>query len=365
MKRLLYLIPCFVLLLGSACVQKEILDDVRLSTAVGYEFLNGDESLLQSTSVVPTYKPDKSVSSDIFVETGPLSKYMRSKLNMQSSKPFVSGKIEITLYSKEIAQQGLINYLDTLYRDPSVGSRVFITVVDGDVKSLLEQQLGQEDNGTYLANMLQQNIEIGSLPRTNLHEFMSSYYEEGKDPFLPLLTKEKNKVTLNGNALFKKDKMVGKIELENMFTFKALMDAKSLLDSVLVKVINEDDEEEKYAGIFKVNSKRKYHILNPKSDTPTVNIIVNMNATVREYSEGKVNSKIIKQIEESAKKQMEKQGDEMIANFQNLGIDPLGIGQEIKTRNRKWNEEKWDAIYPNLEINLKFNIKITENGVVQ
>jgi spore germination protein len=87
------------LFLTSGCLDKEILDDVQLATLVGYD-LKGEQ--LEATAIAPEYKPDDSIKNLTFSSTSTLSKELRDKLNLQSSLPFVSGKIIVTLYSERL-----------------------------------------------------------------------------------------------------------------------------------------------------------------------------------------------------------------------------------------------------------------------
>ncbi|WP_163536267.1 Ger(x)C family spore germination protein [Gracilibacillus sp. YIM 98692] len=363
MKRILLLIVICLLGVLSACVQKQILDDVQLVTAIGYELTNENE--LKATAVTPIYKPDKTIISDIFTETGPLSKEIRKQLNMQSSRPFVSGKIEIGLYSKDLAQKGMLDLLDTFYRDPAVGSRAYLAIVDGNMQSLLEKQYGQQDNGIYLSHMFEQNIDTGSLPRTNLNQFLSAYYSQGIDPFIPIVKQENGQVKLDGHALFRGDKMVGELSAKNMFIFKVLMDKYTKQDSTAVKLTETNQREGEYVSVLKIRAKRVYKIENT-TEVPKITINVKIEGNVEEYSEGQqIDKKIIKTAQKSMQSQVKKQADDMISMFQELRIDPIGIGGQVRSRQRNWDENHWLDVYPNADINVDVQVSLTETGIVE
>jgi spore germination protein len=55
----------------------------------------------------------------------------------------------------------------------------------------------------------------------------------------------------------------------------------------------------------------------------------------------------------------------MIQQFQEKGIDPLGIGEEVRTRTRKWDQKKWKELYPDIKITVQAKVKIMESGVIE
>jgi spore germination protein len=348
-----------LLLAGCMNIEKSILDDVQIATAVGYDAI--DESTIEATVVFPNYQPDKTVKNETFQAVSQLSKEVREKIDRQSEKPFVSGKLEITLYGKELAEQGLIKILDTLQRDPAVGSKLYLAVVEGSTKELLMKQYGNLDNGIYLSNLIDQNIKQGLLPETNLHEFFHAYYSEGGDPVLPLLEEKGGKVNIKGIALFDRDQYVDYLGENESFVFKTMLEKFSNEASFNVSL---NKEKKEYASVYNISAKRKYEISNA-SARPNIMIHVEIDAILREFSGDRVDQKVIERIEKSMKAKVEKTANEMIKKFQELQIDPLGIGEQVRTRTRKWDKKKWEEMYPDLPIKIDMKVKVTESGVIE
>ncbi|WP_078411455.1 Ger(x)C family spore germination protein [Priestia abyssalis] len=348
-----------MVLSGCMNIEKKILDDVQITTAVGYDAV--DKNTIKATVVTPSYQPDKTVKNETFIAVSQLSKEVREKIDRQSDKPFVSGKLEITLYSKELAKEGLIQILDTLQRDPAIGSNLYLAVVEGSTKELLMKQYGNLDNGIYLSNLIDQNIKHGMLPETNLHEFLHAYYSEGADPFLPLLEAKGGKVNIKGIALFDKDKYVDQLESEAAFVFKTMLEKFSNEASFN---INLSEEKEEYASVYNISAKRDYKISKPATN-PDITIHVKIDAILREFSGERVDKKILQKIERKMTEKIEGKANEMMKEFQKFGIDPLGIGEQIRTRTRTWDKKKWEEIYPDIPIKVKVKVDVTESGVIE
>jgi spore germination protein len=342
----------------SGCVNQEILDDVQLATAVGYNLT--EEGNLEITAVVPVYLPDKSIKNETFTATSKLSKETRDKLNKKSPKPFVSGKIEVALYTEKVARIGIIDILDTFQRDPSTGANIYLAVVEGDLKKQLNSQYGDIDNGTYLSDLIEQNIEQGMLPKTNLHQFTKLYYAEGRDPALPYLKLEGKEASIKGVALFKGDKYVDYIKDDDTVILKVLRETFANRAAFSVEL----DNEGTFASVYNITSNRQIDIKNAMTD-PSVTITVNTEAIIREYSgKEELTPEMIKSIEKKMEEDLERRTAEMVKKFQELNIDPIGIGNHVKHQDKSWDKAKWNDLYPQAKIKIDVNVKISESGVI-
>ncbi|RDI38001.1 Ger(x)C family spore germination protein [Falsibacillus pallidus] len=338
-------------------IKQKTLDDVQMATAVGYDYV--DENSIEVTAVAPNYQPDKKVINEVYSAVGELSKEVRNKVNEQSEKPFVSGKIQLALYSRKLAEKGIIEVIDTLQRDPSVGASVLLAVVDGSCKELLNIQYGNSDNGIYLSNLIEQNEDMGIIPMSNLHTFLYSYYSEGKDPFLPMMALKDGRASLAGLAFFNKDKMVDTFNGQDVFIFKSLLENSETDGSIEVKLQSKD----KYASLANIQSSRSISIPSPMT-TKQITISVKIKSVLRETSGKNLTPKKVKNIEKMAEKEFEKRAEKLIKRFQSENIDPLGIGEETRTSTRHWNYDQWKTIYPEIPIKVKADIRILETGVI-
>jgi spore germination protein len=96
-----------------------------------------------------------------------------------------------------------------------------------------------------------------------------------------------------------------------------------------------------------------------------IKININLKAIIREYNDGTLKKQKIKKLENVLKEEIEKNSEEMIRQFQEKGIDPLGIGEEVRTRTREWDQKKWKELYPDIKITVQAKVKITESGVIE
>ncbi|MHC0038200.1 Ger(x)C family spore germination protein [Pseudoneobacillus sp. C159] len=358
MKRYVMLFVLLVLLSG--CVQSEILDDISLEIGRGYDRAEGD--LIEGTTLIYNFQPDKTVENVTASAIAATSRDLINNLQRQSSNPISEGSLEVFLFSKELAQDGLIDYLDAPQRNPSIGARLFLVVVDGSTKELLNSNFGFRGNAMFLSELLRHNIKQEDLPKTNLHLFFHDYYQLGRTGYMPMVKKMSDKhLELQGLGLFTGNKlqMVDTVEKEKMFFFKLMVDKYSE-GAHMVKI------DRDIAVIRSISSKHKLILTKKKPYQITLKIKVD--GIIREHTGKKLTPAIIKKIEQYTEEEITRECEKLIKGFQEKKIDPVGFGFFIRTRDRKAHiTEEWENsdAYQSLEVKVKTDVKILESGVTE
>lgn len=358
-----YVLICFVLLTG--CVESEILDDLYIETGKAYDYAG--ENKIRGTSLFPIYVADKSIQNGTLSAEATSTREVLEKLERRSQQPLVRGSLDVVLIGEELARKGIIDIGDSLQRDASVGARVYITIAEGNAGELIKGNYGLRGNGTYLSNLIKHNINRRELPETNLHLFLFDYFQEGQTPYLPVLKQLSNEsVAITGVALFDKDKMVKKIPAADMFFFKLLVD-KLAEGSHVIKMGKKPGHAEKVveASVTSLISKHKI-IVKHKADPVEVTMKIKIRGIVREYTGKKLTPDKVVEVEKKMKKDIEGKCLAMLKEFQELGIDPVGIGQNQKHGVRGFDIKEWkESIYPRVKFNVDAKVQILEAGTVE
>jgi spore germination protein len=352
----LLILNIFFLACTAGCTsERKIIDDIDLVTAVGYDYV--DKNHVRGTVTIPVFKPDKTVSSEMFTNVSSLIRENREKLDAESNKPLLSGKLELALYNEELAEHGIYDYLDFLNRDPSIGSRVFLAVVEGKAKDYLKTKYENEDTGLYIAGIIEKNIEKGTIPKTNLHQLLYRYYSKGGDIFLPLLALKDDKVKIDGIALFMDDKYVGKIPFKKLFAFKTLVEDSKFGIYPL-------HAGKHSAALENVQTKRHLKLTydGPK---PKVDIHISITGVIREYKGDKVSHEVVHMLEKQMEQRLNKDYKSIISQTQKLNIDSLAIGNFLNSQVRFFNLNRYKDYYREMPIRADVKVKITEYGVKQ
>lgn len=353
MKKTLILISSILYLTG--CVERNVIDDINIISAVGYD--SSENGKVYGTAIIPVYQADKSISNESFTAEATQSKAILRKMQQKSSDPLVNGSVEVVLFGKEKAEDGLIEIVDTLERDPIIGANIMMAVVDGKADEILQKNLGNRGTGTYLSNILENNMKRRELPRSNLHLFLFSYYSIGKDPSLPLIKLEEDKVNIKGIAILTNDKVTSYVDESKMFFYKALME-NFKNGSYTLKV------DQEFATIYSLTLERKYDIKKTMS-TPEVNISVTLEGHIREYSGQSLKSEDLRRVEDSFSRLIKETCEKLLYEFRDNGSDPVGIGLMAKTQTRHFDEEKWKDAYKNATFHVNANVIISKTGIVE
>ncbi len=123
--------PILILIVMSitGCVQKRILDDISIESGMGYDI--NDEGNIYGTATVSNYLPDKAVKNVNYTAESTKNREIFLEMQRQSADPLVAGSLEVVLFGEKLAKKGIIDVVDILQRDATIGERLYLGVVDG------------------------------------------------------------------------------------------------------------------------------------------------------------------------------------------------------------------------------------------
>lgn len=362
MMKMKSLLIATILFLLMGCVPKQIIDEVQLIHAIGFDELP-DENI-KGTITYPIFDPDGTVRVESLSAVSHTNRFIHSKLNTKSPKTLSSGQLRIVLFNDTFAKKGILDIVNSLYRDPNIGNRLYMTVVNGGAYDLLTAKFTAAPLASmYLMDLIEQNIESENLPKTNLHVFLYSYYGEGMDPFLPVVKAENNAMQLQGIALFKDDKYAGQISHSESFAFKVMVDGSK---TGHYEVELKKGKDKGHAVVRNIKGTTSYKV-RKVNGVPEFDVRLKILGEIHEYPpwlnlEEKPN---IVLIEKAFKKQINKEAKKIIAKFQGLNVDPLGFGDQVRRREKNWNFKEFQKQYPDMKINVSTDIDIVESGVIE
>ncbi|MBN8209726.1 Ger(x)C family spore germination protein [Bacillus sp. NTK071] len=351
-----YIISLIVLSMSlTGCVNEEIIDQIPILFIVGYD--KGEEDKVKGTISLQTFDPNQEVDTQSFQAEAYTSKGLRNQLS-GLPKPISIGKMAVILFGEDMAEEGIINMLDSFIRDPAAGRLTYVAVVEGSSGDLIKNEFQYlQGIGPFLQNLIKQAVDQGNMPENNLHLFDYKYHGEGMDAVVPLLSQKKSEVKISGLALLDDDKMVGKLDLDEMFMFALIQKSSK---TGLYELALPDGN---YANLQNVKSKVKYKVNNANT-APSVEIIVELNGNIVEYTGEELTKGVKAQIAETMEKKIEDNGLSMVKKFQELEIDPLAIGDHARSQTRNFNFSKWYDFYPNVPIKMNAKVNIGESGII-
>jgi spore germination protein len=378
-----YLLILFLLAnsLISGCVETKYLESLGLITAIGYDESDNDE--LKGTLVLYQFNPAMDDVEKVLTNKANTSKGTRRSMNFDTDHKLVSGQLRIAIYGREIAGKGISHLVDTLERDSSIGNMVYLAVSDTTAEDILTYQMVEKhsNKGTYLYNLVKQNVESELLIAPTLQEFITDNGSVGKDPILPLLSASEGTLNIKGFALFHKDKFIKEINKEDLFYIRSLVESYNTAGSVEVglpiepfkphisqenSTREEMNEEEKLYIMFD-SIKSDYHIKAGKQEKPTFEIKLKIDARLHEITKKLKLSepKVLKLVEKESSKLIKKNIIKNIKMLQEKNVDPIGFGMEYKTvrNHHSLTQEEWDDLYKDATFDVSVDLHIIRTGV--
>lgn len=346
-----------VLVCTTGCLPTFNIEDIQIIQAVGYDYV--DEESISGTASVGVYKPSEgqaALEGETFQAIGRNVREIQRKMNLESPRPLVNGKLSVVLISEQLAQRGFREIIDSYAREPDISRKMYFAIVEGSTKELLEGDYKLTQSVTqYIKGQLDQNLKR-TFPTTNIHEFLNAYFGKGKDPFLPLLSKKENKIEISGFAVFNDDKLIEKIHNKS-FLLKTLIEG---FQSGAYDVPVENDL------ISFDNIGSAVHIRYKKSkDIPEFHIKVKIKGQYEEIkNKSFVKSTDIKGLEKQVKKSLEKELTTLVRQFQEKKVDPLGLGEIARSQDRSWNQETFYQQYPKIPIKVEVDFELLEIGII-
>lgn len=369
MRKLFFLLLA-VLITG--CTDTKTIERMGLITTIGYDL--AEDGKILTSMVLLQIDPEATQNSTLITGEAYTSKGARIIGDLKSPKKLESGQLRVALYSEEIARQGIINLADTLARDPSISDLTYLAVVEGNVKDLLHQKNKHfSDVSQLIFKELDQNIKGETIPSATLQETIHDYYAEGIDPVLPTLKALNGQIEISGLALFKNDKMVGKISPAQAFYLKLINDryeAGSLeleISKDGLQAAKGEQTDQLAVVLDTINSSSDLKLLSKEKLEFELKIKLNSRLLEVNQTIDLKNPKTLKLLEDKMQAKIKEEVESLVALAKSKNSDPFGFGEVYRSRVRHSNltHNKWEEMYKQSTVKVVIDFKIMRTGVVE
>lgn len=361
-----------MLLLSSfltACSNEQVIERLGFIHTVAFDLADGKKGDMQKLLVtfsLPQVEEGAKESRETLTTTAYSSKDAHEKLSRKTNRLLVAGQARNVLIGLSLAQSGLSNKLDTLLRDPSIGPRVKVTIVDGNANDVLRKKFSEHPRTSqYIDRMLEKEARSHGFMETNVYTFMRDFFDDGIDPTAPIIKAGKKDITLEGMVLFKGDRAVHILPAKQARLLLMLrQNVKS--NEISINVRHEGKETEQRLMYTNIMSKRKIKVERTASQKTKVHITLKLNGSILEYNgdmnlrewgnQYKLERLLTQYIRNTLKK--------TIAELQKKKVDPLGIGQHVRNSMtyEEWKALDWESFYSSLDIECHVQVRIKDIG---
>lgn len=291
------------------------------------------------------------------------------KLTDRLEFPYYDKHLRAALIGKELAkeEETIKELVDALMRDFIINKKIRLTVVDGKASDLLskaddyKRQLVVE--GT-IYNMLTNNQNSTAFTTQSLANFISET-DYSNASLMPIIRANKDELVVSGGAVFKDFKLVGYINAEENRSIAML---KGEVKNDIIDVI--------YKGVgisYNITYLKTKKKLIKTEDNIKVQFNIETRGNIQEYifmdEPDLENEEILNDVERAIQEKMKEELNNTIQKIQkDYNADLIEVTRYLKAFHPKvWEEveEDWDSIFPDIEIEPNFDIKIIRKGLIK
>lgn len=367
MKRMLTVLIGLCCLLGG-CLPTNTLDQTSMVEAEGFDYIGNGKVI--GTIYMPSFEQTgtqgsqgagfPSTASMIRTLSGVTydGKSLVDKFQSEGQEVMRVGAMKAMLFDKKLAKHGLSRQMSFRNRDPDVPSAISIAVVDGSAKQLLRATNYQTQIpvSRYIQHLILQNSQQ-NYPSTNLRYFLDNYYGAYMDPFMPLIRKNGDHLEIRGLALFRHDKYVTSIPQRKMFLFKMLYEPfnQGVYDYQL--------PSGKHIALRNVQSSVRYRVKNGNGTSPRIDALVNVKGYIRQADPKTISTTSADRVEKKIAADLSDNAERMVHSFQQKKIDPLRLGDTVRSFTRHFDGKTWGERYPAANFHCRVHLQIIQTGI--
>ncbi|WP_047982872.1 Ger(x)C family spore germination protein [Ornithinibacillus californiensis] len=374
MRKLTIMIFSTMLFLSS-CLPTLQLEDLGVITSQGVDMTEKDE--IEITMSVLQFQANSTSPTTIVSGVGSTIKGAVEDAGQKVSQQLVPGKLELEIYSKEVAEKGIQPYLDTLRRDANIPDTLFLAVAEEKAKDIfhIKEEYISTNIGEFLHGLIQPGSEQRLFPGISINKFSTYINNEGIDPIAPIIGLREGTPVITGIALFKDDKMKGQlpIEFEHYFTLNEGTVREDLVEfelpmepftEYLPKGSGDEEKLKIVALIEEGNGKIKLKDKKALKFDTNIKIVLNLLEISRQYKLD--DPKAIAQLEKEIEKQTKSQYEDILKYLKELNTDIFGYGMIYRTNKKggKLTDKEWDEKYPNIDVTFNVKVDIVRHGTV-
>jgi spore germination protein KC len=349
-------------MLFSGCGFKDI-DKRFFVVALGIDLSDNEKKpyrlTLQLAVPSPNIEPGASKTQIETIETESIAEGVRM-LKAYVDKELDFGHCKVFLIGEKLARKDYQNLLEWMTRRRDIQSVADVAIGKPDAESLLNVKPVSEryPGNTLFLSFGADGTESSYTYVESLSDFSRRATEEGLDPLMPVIAKDKREsFVINRTALLNKKrvKLILSPRESQLYNQLASNFTKSSMHGMF-------EGMDLVVALTEIHS--KFHIgYHDGEDTITMD--VKMKVVFEEAPKGLYEEQWAP-IEKKLNQEYTKSCVALLRKIQKAGVDPMGFGLRYRaTHPGKGAWEEWKSIYPNAKFNVRANIKIEGTGLIK
>lgn len=316
--------------------------------------------LVDLTTLVPNLSPKTPNPVNIENLSGLTIADARQRRGLTDAETYVTGLNKTIIIGEELARLGINPYMDVLLRGATITGTMNFTVAAGRGEDILKTPIKNYTNmGTYLVALFDGIQQRTFIPVIKLGEFYR-YQSTGKNPVAPILQRKGDRVIISGVAVFKKDRMVKKLTVEEGHDLVLL---RGLKGRSFLPFSKKQGGMDHRGAVLVSNSRKVQYYQNEQGHNFLITI--KLKGSLEEHShQAPVTEAHLQEIERTIEQQVQTQCETFINKMQEeIKVDCIDISKYALTKNRRTLEKSIDNPEfiqdANIQVKVKVDLKRT------
>lgn len=335
------------------------IEELDIPSGIGYDIESHLDGINYYNIPIDSYiyTPTGTVKDIIHLGKGETLLKTRQYRQRLSNRKFLLGNEKVYLISERIANRGIDDLSDLLYFIPSVNPSAVFLVCSGKPEEILKYKVkGYPTSSDYIYGMVENLVQYNFFPKEK-YDIKNIYMDlnsEGKNLVLPYVEIKDHGLEITGMAIFKGDKMITKINAEELQTMNLLREKNT---KGIISII---DDSENYAEVdcyikrkvkcYRENGRYKF-IINLKVDGDVINYKSD------KYNLGSVEAD--KELKYNLDKNLHISAEEFISKMQKqYKTDILRLGNLAAAKYGRHSKTDWNKVIMDSDIKVNTDIKI-------
>lgn len=307
---------------------------------------------------------------------------LAQKMNIGVSRNVVYSHMKTLVISKEIAEKGMLDFIDFLERNREIRDDFnFLVAKEGKAADILKVLYTiQKSSSLKLRTQLETAVELwGSDPDIRLTDFLNALLLQGRQPVLAVVRvkgdPEKGKsvdnmtksepeamVVIDSMAVFRGEKLAGFLSVEETRNY---MFTQNKLKKTIMSI--PCDEDRFFAIGLKASETKVKGVIKNGRPHIQLNIMAESYISANQCSSSLDSPDTYAEYEKLAREYIQKNISDTIQKVQqDYGLDIFGFGEYVARQDYKQYkklEDHWDEAFQDAEIDVNVVVNISRSGL--
>lgn len=353
---------CSIFIYSFSGSKGDLVENLNIPVAVGCDLKESSMDDLSYKITISTYVIDDSenVFSESFTGIEKSIGETRSNRQIKSSKKFLFGVERIFLLSETYSKYGIRTLLDIVLNTPHASEKVNMVVCDGTAEDILKLKIkGYATPGEFIDGLIKNSSQYNFF--SNSYTIMDAFKKvdaEGFNITLPYIEVKDQNVELTGLAIFNKDKMVAKTNLDEAKVINLLRENGVKCMMTIQK------SPEKYINYY-AKSQRKVHCYKT-GDKYRFIIDLNLSGAISSntlYKDLNSDLKVLQEFTSDMENQILSTCNNYILTAKSkYDVDIFNLGSVGAARYGRQTGIDWNKVFSDADIEIRVKVKVDNQG---